>query len=307
MENAPEMGVKCVATIGMFDGVHRGHQLLIGKVTERARATGMASMVVTFDRPPRLVLDPSFRPQLLTTLSEKASVISGLGVDRLVVLPFSREMAALSARAFMQQVLRERLGVEVLITGYDNRFGHNRAEGFDDYVRYGQEMGMEVQRGDVQLMDDGSCPVSSSVIRRLLAEEGRVDLMPQCLGHDYQLQGVVESGEHIGHRLGFPTANVHPDDGLKLIPAAGVYAVRVLLNGEDCARVGMMNIGTRPTFEGKQQTLEVNIFGFEGNLYGQPVTVMFRERLREERKFESEEALVEQLREDRKMAERLFG
>ena len=296
-----------VATIGVFDGVHLGHQLVIGKVLEQARQRGLASTVITFDRQPRQVLDPSFRPQLLTTLEEKAEIIASLGVSQLVVLPFTREMASLSAWDFMQQVLTDQLHVKVLFTGYDNRFGHDRTEGFDDYVRYGEQLGMQVLRGDVELMDGGSQAVSSSVIRRLLAEDGRVDLMPRYLTRRYALKGRVMAGEHIGHRLGYPTANLELEDAGKLIPAAGVYAVWVVLEGEQSPRAAMMNIGMRPTFDGHRQTLEGNILGFDGDLYGQTVQVAFVERLRDERKFDSPEALKAQLEQDRVRVNELLG
>lgn len=299
-------GSGCVATIGMFDGVHRGHQFLIGMVTEKARRMGLASSVITFDRAPRQVLDPMFRPQLLTTLEEKTEAIRALNIDRLVVLPFTQETASLTAQAFMQQILRDQLNVKVLITGYDNRFGHNRAEGFDDYVHYGEELGIEVLRGDVQLTADGSHPLSSSVVRRLLTEEGCVDEMPQCLGRYYQLQGKVESGEHIGHQLGFPTANLQPSDPFKLIPASGAYAVWATIGDSQELRPAMMNIGTRPTFDGRNRTLEVNILDFDGNLYGQAVTITFVRRLREERRFDSPEALVAQLKEDQEQVKRIL-
>ena len=299
-------GSGCVATIGMFDGVHRGHQFLIGMVTEKARHMGLASSVITFDRAPRQVLDPMFRPQLLTTLEEKTEAIRALNIDRLVVLPFTQETASLTAQAFMQQILRDQLNVKVLITGYDNRFGHNRAEGFDDYVHYGEELGIEVLRGDVQLTADGSHPLSSSVVRRLLTEEGCVDEMPQCLGRYYQLQGKVESGEHIGHQLGFPTANLQPSDPFKLIPASGAYAVWATIGDSQELRPAMMNIGTRPTFDGRNRTLEVNILDFDGNLYGQAVTITFVRRLREERRFDSPEALVAQLKEDQEQVKRIL-
>ena len=297
----------CVATVGMFDGVHRGHQHVIGRVVERAREAGLFSTVITFDRVPRQVLDPSFRPQLLTTLEEKETIIRQLGVDVLAVLPFTRETAGLSAQAFMQQVLHEQLRTEVLVTGYDNRFGHDRTEGFDDYVRYGRELGMEVLRGDAQLMDDCQRPVSSSVIRQLLAEEGRVDLMPHYLTRLYQLRGTVAPGEHIGHRLGYPTANLEVDEADKLIPAAGVYAVWATIEGEQQPRAAMMNIGNRPTFHGHRQTLEVNILDFEGNLYGQVMTVSFVERLRAERRFDSPEALAVQLEADKEQVKQILG
>ena len=297
----------CVATVGMFDGVHRGHQHVIGQVVEKAREAGISSTVITFDKVPRQVLDPSFRPQLLTTLEEKETIIRQLGVDVLAVLPFTRETAGLSAQAFMKQVLHEQLQTKVLVTGYDNRFGHDRTEGFDDYVRYGRELGMEVLRGDAQLMDDGQRPVSSSVIRQLLAEEGRVDLMPHYLTRLYQLRGTVASGEHIGHRLGYPTANLEVDEADKLIPAAGVYAVWATIEGEQQPRAAMMNIGNRPTFHGHRQTLEVNILDFEGNLYGQVMTVSFVERLRAERRFDSPEALAVQLEADKEQVKQILG
>ena len=205
----------------------------------------------------------------------------------------------------MQQVLRRQLNVQTLITGYDNRFGRNRSEGFDDYVRYGQEMGIKVLRGEAELMDDGTRAVSSSVIRELLSDEGRVDMMPKCLTRYYQLSGKVMPGEHIGHQLGFPTANLEPLCTDKLIPAPGVYAVWAMLE-DGKHRSAMMNIGTRPTFEGKQQTLEVNIFDFEGDIYGQKVTITFVARLREERRFDSPEALVAQLNEDKEQVKRII-
>lgn len=299
LNQTSEKSVACVATVGMFDGVHRGHQFVIGKVVEKARETGLSSTVITFDKVPRQVLDSSFHPQLLTTLEEKEAILRQLGVDTLAILPFTRETAGLSARAFMQQVLREQLQTEILITGYDNRFGHDRTEGFDDYVRYGRTLGIQVLRGDAQLMDDGQRPVSSSVIRQLLAEEGRVDLMPHYLTRFYQLRGTVAAGEHIGHKLGYPTANMEPEDADKLIPAPGVYAVWTTLEGEQQQRAAMMNIGNRPTFHGSRQTLEVNIFDFDGDLYGQTISVSFVKRLRAERRFESLEALATQLKADK--------
>lgn len=309
LNNGLKKGIGCVATIGRFDGVHRGHQLLIGMVTEKARRLGLASMVITFDRAPRQVLDPTFHPQLLSTLEEKEEAMRALDVDYLVVVPFTRETASLSAQTFMQQILSEQLGVKVLITGYDNRFGHREPgsqEGFDDYVRYGQALGMTVLRGDVQLTADGSRPLSSSVVRRLLTEEGRVDEMLQCLGRYYHLQGTVEAGEHIGHQLGFPTANLRPDDPFKLIPASGAYAVWATIDNHRERLPAMMNIGTRPTFDGRSRTLEVNILDFDGNLYGQTVTIAFVKRLREERRFESPEALVAQLKEDQEQVKRIL-
>lgn len=294
-------GIPCVATIGCFDGVHRGHQLVLRLVRERACRDGLLPTVITFDRQPRQLFDPAFRPQLLTTLEEKQACLEAAGIRQLVVLPFTKELAALSAETFMRDVLYRQLNVRVLLTGYDNRFGHNRSEGFDDYVRYGQAIGMEVIHGDVEMMD-GERAVSSTVIRRLLSEEGRVELMPDVLTRYYSLTGHVVPGEHIGHELGFPTANLQPDSAEKLVPAGGVYAVWASLAGENHCLPAMMNIGVRPTFEGHRQTLEVHILKEVGDIYDRQLTVTFVSRLRDERRFDSREALMIQLRQDREMA-----
>ena len=286
----------CVATLGCFDGVHRGHQLLISTVLRKAKEKGLPSMVVTFDRQPRELFDPEYRPQLLSTPEEKVQLIGALGVDHLVILPFTRDVASLTAQSFMQQVLQEQLGVEVLVTGYDNRFGRNRAEGFDDYVRYGKALGLEVLRGDEATFPGTDEAVSSSAIRQLLLE-GKVERMQEGLTRPYLLTGKVVAGEHIGHEIGFPTANLAVENPNKVIPASGVYAVWAILGTERMP--AMMNIGIRPTFDGTTQTLEVHILDKVGDVYGRDLTVEFVSRLRSERRFDSREALVEQLKADR--------
>lgn len=288
------------ATIGCFDGVHRGHQMLVQMMVQQARQRRLKPMAVTFDRLPRQLFDPNFQPQVLSTLDEKETYLKALGVEEVVVLPFTHQLAALSAEAFMREILRDQLSVALLVTGYDHRFGHDRSEGFDDYVRYGQQLGMDVVRGDVAMMDN-QVAVSSTVIRQLLAEEGRVDRMPEVLTRRYMLSGRVVSGEHIGHELGFPTANLEPDCKEKLIPANGAYAVWAIVDGHRMP--AMMNIGTRPTFEGKQQTLEVHILSAVGNLYGQKMTVEFVSRLRTEQRFDTREALIAQLKHDKQKTE----
>ena len=316
------MVVKCAATIGVFDGVHAGHRQVIKHLVATARFPHLASMVITFDRQPKQLFDPEFRPQLLTTQEEKEREIERLGVDFLVVLPFTKEMAQLSAHDFMAQILKEKLNVKSLQIGYDNRFGHDRTEGFDDYRRYGQELGINVYQGIKLSFQNYDFVVCSSNIRSLLADDGDIETATVMLAHPYQLSGKVMPGEHIGHQLGFPTANLQPDDPFKLIPASGVYAVwaqvadqttpnRRLLHEDAIAYSGgelpaMMNIGTRPTFDGRNRTLEVNIFDFDGDLYGQTVIITFVARLREERKFESPEALMAQLKEDQEQAKTIL-
>ena len=291
------------ATIGCFDGVHRGHQMLVKMMVCEAQKRGLKPIAVTFDRLPRQLFDPNFQPQVLSTLEEKEGCLKELGVEEVIVLPFTHQLAALSAEAFMREILRDQLSVELLVTGYDHRFGHDRSDGFDDYVRYGQHLGIDVVRGDVAMMDD-QMAVSSTVIRQLLAEEGRVEAMLDVMTRRYTLSGHVVSGEHIGHELGFPTANLEPDSQEKLIPASGAYAVWAIVDGQRMP--AMMNIGTRPTFEGKQQTLEVHILKDVGNLYGQKMTVEFVKRLRTEQRFGSRDELVAQLECDKKITEEVL-
>ena len=276
--------------------MHLGHCHLINMLKKVARERSVQSCVITFDRHPRQVVQPEWCPDMLTTPDEKTQLLKATGIDRCEVLHFDREMASQSARDFMLHTLKERLGVSILVTGYDNRFGHNRSEGFEDYVRYGKEIGIEVIRGEELTV--GSHNVSSSSIRRML-KEGRIEDATRCLGHEYQLTGTVVAGEHIGRTIGFPTANIRPNDSSKLTPANGVYAVDVWSESEGITRRrAMLNIGTRPTFDGKATTIEVHIPGFEGNLYGKTLTIAFISKIREEICFDSPEALVEQLNKD---------
>ncbi len=292
-----------VATIGFFDGVHKGHRFLIDKVKSRARADGMQSMVITFDKHPRQVLGANYRPQMLSTFGEKLVLLSQTGVDNCAVIPFSREVAQLSAREFMEQVLRDRLHVRTLIIGYDNRFGHNREETFGDYVKYGRELGIQVVQNEVFVLN--GINVSSSVIRAFL-QEGEVDMARLCLSYPYTLSGKVVKGFQEGRRLGFPTANMDIGDSGKLIPKGGVYAVKARLSNSMEMKRAMMNIGTRPTFQGDRQTLETFILDFQGDIYGEMLHVSFYRKLREEQKFQSVAELRKQLLEDKKMVEEQF-
>ncbi len=302
----PRPQTPVAATIGFFDGVHRGHQFLLRGLCDDARRDGMLSMAVTFDRHPREVLQTEWHPLLLTTFDERLALLRQTGIDICAVLPFNTDMAALSARQFMQQILLEQLNVRVLSIGYDHRFGHNREEGFADYVRYGRELGMEVRQNSV--FTDGDLQLSSSLVRRLLGE-GRVGEASRCLGRFYTLSGTVVGGEHVGRTLGFPTANVVPDSAFKLVPQPGAYAVRVALADDEkhLWLPAMMNIGTRPTYGQHAQTLEVNILDYEGDLYGRQLTVAFVERLRSEQAFDSPQALQQQLRMDAEHARQVLS
>lgn len=284
------------ATIGFFDGVHRGHQFMIDSLTTMAHAQGRQSLVITFDRHPRQVVHADYVPQLITTTDEKLQLLHATAADRIEVLHFDTQMAQLSAYEFMRQVLHEKYGVAMLLTGYDNRFGHNRAEGFADYVRYGEEMGMKVLQNTP--IDIDGLRVSSSLIRRLIAE-GNITEASNCMGHPYSITGCVAHGFQEGRRIGFPTANIVPESAEKLVPGNGVYATRVSVEGGEWMPA-MLNIGTNPTFQRLQTTIEAHIIGFEGDIYGRKVRVEFGRKLRDEQRFESVEALQKQLEADKK-------
>ena len=227
LEKGCQAVVPCVATIGMFDGVHKGHRFVLKQVCDYAKAQGLASCVITFDRHPREVVQSDWHPKLLTTFEERMQLLEQTGIDRCVVVPFTKATAGLSARDFMQ-LMADRLGVKVLLTGYDNRFGHDRSASFEDYVSYGL---MEVKRLPSLSPNGEESQVSSSMVRKLL-EEGNVREAADALCYPYQITGTVVKGEHVGTKLGFPTANLQLNDPHKLIPAPGVYAVRVTVKGQ---------------------------------------------------------------------------
>lgn len=285
----------CVATIGFFDGVHRGHQFLVEQVLRLAAARGLDALLVSFDAHPRQVMQSDYKPQLLSTLTEKCRLLGQTGVDACVLLHFTPEMAALSAYDFMRDILRDRLQVRVLVIGYDHHFGRGGKDSFADYVRYGQELGIEVVHADA--LEWSGIHISSSVVRSLLLE-GEVERAAKCLNRPYTLGGTVVHGFHLGHELGFPTANIQPDDSCQLIPKTGVYAVWVTLDsGKSYA--GMLNIGNRPTMDnGNRISIEVHLLHFEEDLYGQHLNVAFIRRLRDEKRFRNKGALANQLKRD---------
>ena len=291
------------ATIGFFDGVHLGHQYLIRQMMTAAKERETASMVVTFPVHPRKVLRSDFQPQLLTTKEEKCERLEQTGVDYCLMLDFTPQIASLTAQQFMS-MLKEQCHVDVLVIGYDHRFGHNRSEGFEDYCRYGKEMGIEVLKAEPYALPDGRS-VSSSMIRNILLQ-GDVSEANRCLGYDYTLGGTVMDGFHIGRTLGFPTANICLDNTDKLLPKDGVYAVTVSVGGHEYG--GMLNIGCRPTVSNSaERSVEVHIFGLHADLYAQHLRVSLVKRTRDEVKFNTPDELAEQLRRDAIQIKQLLG
>lgn len=284
----------CAATIGSFDGVHRGHIAMLGELRAAATAKGLPLMVVTFAIHPRMLFNEGSAPFLLTPTRKKLELLEAAGVDICVLLDFDHAMAAMSAQQFMNKILVERLGVQMLAVGYDHHFGRPApGEELEQYIEYGKEMGIEVF-GTQPFNVDGTV-VSSSVVRRALSE-GDVAFAARLLGYNYSLSGSVVHGAGIGRVLGFPTANISATDKMQLLPADGVYEVDVCVDGE--RRQGVMNIGVKPTVSGKERTLEVYIVDFNGDIYGNEITVEFVRRLRGEQSFENINALRFQIEVD---------
>lgn len=299
-DKLPELSV---ATIGFFDGVHRGHRYLINQVKEIAEQNHLFSAVVTFINHPLKTIKPDFHPELLNSLDEKLNLLSQTGVDYCFLLDFSQETAQLPAHDFMQYVLQQRYHVGKLVIGYDHRFGHDRQDGFDDYCRYGHEIGMEVIQAT--FMVEGGRPISSSLIRKYL-HKGDMAGAADCLGYDYMLRGTVVPGQRIGRTIGFPTANLQVNVDEKLIPANGVYAVKVMAGAQ--VYPGMLNIGTRPTVDDSgKRTIEVHLLHYSGNLYQQEIVLYFKEFIRSERSFSSLDELRSQLIADAGLVEKLLS
>ncbi len=279
-----------VVTIGTFDGVHLGHQKILEQITKSALELNCESLVLTFFPHPRMVLQKDVEMKQLNTLNEKIALLDNLGVDNLVVHPFDKEFSRLTAEDFVKEVLVDRFNVKKIIIGYDHRFGRNRTADIEDLVTFGEKYGFEVTQISAEAINEVS--ISSTKIRTALLE-GDVQLAATYLGYHYSLTGIVSKGQQLGRTIGFPTANIKIEEDYKLIPANGVYVVRAVIN--EAIVYGMMNIGMRPTVEGTTQTIEVNFFDFNKDLYHQTITVSLLERMRLEQKFESIAALKNQL------------
>ncbi|SHF77739.1 riboflavin biosynthesis protein RibF [Dysgonomonas macrotermitis] len=283
-----------VATIGFFDGVHTGHQFLIEQLKAEALKRNLPSAIITFPVHPRRVLNSDYQPALLCGFEEKIRRIETTGVDYCKVLDFTKEMSMMSARDFIQKVLKAELQVDTLLIGHDHRFGHNREDGFEEYKEYGAKVGMTVIQAEEL---SPSVHVSSSRIRRLLGE-GDIEKANQLLGYNYTISGQIIEGFKVGRTIGFPTANIKIWEDFKVVPAFGVYAVGVHI--EDRKYGGMLYIGKRPTLHnGDNISLEVNIFNFNEDLYGKYLSVEFVEFVRPDEKFPDLETLKKHIYQDK--------
>ena len=290
-----------VATIGMFDGVHLGHVTLVDFLKSQAQSQGKQSLVITFLNHPRQVLNPDLPFKLIMPLDERLSQIEALAPDLLLTLDFTPDLAQLDSSQFIE-LLRDRYGVGELVAGYNHRFGHNKGETFEDYCRHGEQLGVKVVKAPEYLGQ--YAPVSSTIVRGLVAAGRVVDAM-HCMGRPYRLSGKVVHGFHNGRGLGFPTANVGEIDPNLLLPHNGAYAVLVHVAGR-CLQ-GMTNIGRRPTLDnGPQLSIEVNLFDFDEDIYGEDITLEFISFLRLEFKMCGLDELKRQLTLDRENAKRLL-
>jgi len=284
------------AAIGFFDGVHKGHQFLFNQLKKYAVINKLSTMMITFQQFPQAVLKSGFQPQLLNTFDEKIYRLSTTGIDYCLLLDFTKSLSQLTAKEFIQKKLREELNVRLLLIGYDHRFGKNRSEGFDDYLLYGKECGMDI----ILAPELPDISVSSTLIRKSLAEKD-VNYAYRMLSYFYCLEGKVIEGDRIGMQIGFPTANLEVFDKSKIIPGEGVYAAIVNLEREK--RQGMVYIGKRPTVSVLgEKRIEIHLFNFSGDLYGKTLRLEFVDFIREDKHFVNLEELKKQLYLDKEAA-----
>lgn len=291
---APSGWGRSVVTIGVFDGVHKGHQQIIGHAVKRAGELGVRSVVVTFDPHPSEVVRPGSHPAVLTEPARKAELIEALGVDVLCVIPFTVDYSRLSAEAFAHDVLVERLHAALVVVGENFRFGHKAAGDVDLLRRLGRTFGFGVE-GAPLVADDGT--VFSSTYIRACVDAGDVAAAARALGRPHRLEGVIIRGDQRGRELGFPTANLLTST-YAAVPADGIYAAWLARGRERAARMAAVSIGTNPTFSGLERRVEAYVLDFDGDLYGERVGLDFVERLREQRTYGGVEPLVRQIDED---------
>jgi riboflavin kinase/FMN adenylyltransferase len=285
---------KSIVTIGTFDGVHIGHKKILEKVIQNALLEGCESVVLTFFPHPRMVLQADSDIKLLNTVDEKIILLEKAGIDNVIIHPFSQEFSRLTAEEFVKTILVDKLNIQKIIIGHDHRFGRNRTANIDDLIQFGEKYDFDVEQISAQEINE--IAISSTKIRNAIID-GAIALAKNYLGYNYFFSGTVASGKKLGRTIGFPTANIEIDETYKLIPKNGVYIVKSYYNNKDI--FGMMNIGNRPTVNGDHQTIEVNFFDFDENIYGQKLTITLLNRIRDEQKFASVDDLKMQLNKDK--------
>lgn len=302
----PDTSARRIAAVGMYDGVHLGHRFLLEYMGVEARHRGLQPTAVTFSRHPLALIRPLEAPALLSTLEDRVRALGQAGAEAVVVLSFNESLRHLTAREFMN-LLHRKFAIDVLLLGFNNRFGHDGLKSLDEYRRIGAEVGIEVIEAPEYRARE--TPVSSSAIRRLLMD-GKPEKAADLMGRPFAIRGRVVDGNHLGRQLGFATANIVPSDPSIIIPRSGAYAVRVITpDGEH--RKGMLNIGFRPTVSGDAQSeklsIEAHIFDYQGYIYDEEIEVEFIRYLRPEKRFSDTDRLVRQLESDAKTARKILA
>jgi riboflavin kinase/FMN adenylyltransferase len=292
LENFPADEASIV-TIGTFDGVHLGHQQILKQLIDTSRKSKLKSVLLTFFPHPRMVLQPDISMRLIQTIQEREKALQKTGLDYLVIHPFSTEFSRLSADDYVKQILVEQLNVRKVVVGYDHRFGRNRTASLEDMYHYADIHEFEVIEINAEKIE--STAVSSTKIRKAI-DEGNIELANTYLGHSFTIEGMVIDGDKRGRELSYPTANIDLQNQHKIVPKQGVYLVKSKLKGR--VVYGMMNIGTKPTFDTTMPSIEVHFLDWNGNLYGQAVQVELLKWVREERKFNTVEELQTQIQAD---------
>jgi len=294
---------KAIVTIGTFDGVHAGHQQIIRKLVDMAKQSKGETVLLTFFPHPRMVLQPDDNDlKLITTMEERKELLKKFGIDHLIIQPFSKEFSRTSAQEFVRDILLKKIGMDTLVIGYDHHFGRNREGSYKDLEEMSAVYGFHLEEIPEKVVDEVA--VSSTKIRNALLN-GDITSANHLLGHDFTITGNVIHGDKIGSELGFPTANIAVSENYKLIPADGIYAVMVVVDGQEYK--GMLYIGSRPVVNGKKRNIEVNIFGFNREIYDYPVTVHLKARIRGDQHFDNLEQLTEKMKEDQANATKLLS
>ncbi|MCB2208588.1 MAG: bifunctional riboflavin kinase/FAD synthetase [Bacteroidetes bacterium] len=292
-----------VVTVGTFDGVHLGHQAIFNIMKQEAETIGGETVVITFYPHPRIVLGlDSEHLRFINTQEKKINRLEEAGIDHLIIVPFNKEFAGISSEEFINDLVVEKIHPKIIVTGFDHHFGKDRGGSFEMLSKIGKEKGFKVIKVAAQYVND--VPVSSTKIRKLL-NNGAVLAANNFLGYEYSITGKVVKGKSIGRNIGFPTANIAVADEFKLIAAVGVYACRVEYMGQ--LYKGMCNIGYRPTVNHGDLTIEVHVFDFDQQIYGEEITIIFVDRMRDERKFNSLEELSNQLMQDKEHALKILS
>ena len=299
--NSFEINSPSILTLGTFDGVHKGHQKILKKLNSEAKKNKLKSIVLTFFPHPRSVLNPISNLRLINTIKERTELFEKSGIDILITHPFDKNFSKLSPEKFVKSILVDKLNIKKILIGYDHRFGKNRAAGIEDLKKFGLKYDFQVI--EISVKEQNNVSISSTKIRKSI-EDGNIKKAKSYLGYNFSLEGLVIKGNAIGRTIGFPTANLKIKEDYKLIPKRGVYLINTFIDNKKV--FGMMNIGVKPTIKVDKETVEVNLFDWSKDLYGETIKVFMLGYIRDEKKFNSLIELEDQIKIDKKTCIRLI-